>query len=108
MKHKVWLNLAGGLAAAALLVTLASCQKSREQPPAELTQLLSRPVSHEEVYAQHLSYARRAAGMEPLNRIFYLDLKTFLPCLNLAYADGHVKWLKGQNIKPAMWTLNDD
>jgi asparagine synthase (glutamine-hydrolysing) len=55
--------------------------------PAELTQLLGRPVSHEEVYAQHLGYARRAAGMEPLNRIFYLDLKTFLPCLNLAYAD---------------------
>jgi asparagine synthase (glutamine-hydrolysing) len=55
--------------------------------PEELGTLLGRPVSHEEVYAQHIDYLRRAAAMEPLNRIFYLDVKTFLPCLNLAYAD---------------------
>jgi asparagine synthase (glutamine-hydrolysing) len=53
----------------------------------ELAPLLGRDVSHEEVYDQHLRYLRRAEAMEPLNRIFYLDLKTFLPCLNLTYAD---------------------
>jgi asparagine synthase (glutamine-hydrolysing) len=55
--------------------------------PEELSALLGRTVSHEEVYDQHLGYLRRAEAMEPLNRILYLDLKTFLPCLNLAYAD---------------------
>ena len=55
--------------------------------PEELEPLLGRRVEHDEVYDQHLGYLRRAAAMEPLNRILYLDLKTFLPCLNLAYAD---------------------
>ncbi len=55
--------------------------------PEELTALLQRPVTDDEVYARHRDYLRRASAMEPLNRILYLDLKTFLPCLNLAYAD---------------------
>jgi asparagine synthase (glutamine-hydrolysing) len=55
--------------------------------PEELEPLLGRRVEYEEVYDQHLGYLKRAAGMESLNRILYLDLKTFLPCLNLAYAD---------------------
>ncbi|HUI06847.1 MAG TPA: asparagine synthase (glutamine-hydrolyzing) [Verrucomicrobiae bacterium] len=55
--------------------------------PEELQRLLGRRVGYEEVYDQHLGYLRRAAGMELLNRILYLDIKTFLPCLNLAYAD---------------------
>jgi asparagine synthase (glutamine-hydrolysing) len=55
--------------------------------PEELGLLLGRRVEHDEVYDQHLGYLHRAVDMEPLNRIFYLDLKTFLPCLNLAYAD---------------------
>jgi asparagine synthase (glutamine-hydrolysing) len=55
--------------------------------PEELSSLLGCPVADDEVYAQHRDYLRRASAMEPLNRILYLDLKTFLPCLNLAYAD---------------------
>ena len=55
--------------------------------PQELTQLLGRPVSREEIYSTHLHYLHRASKLSPLNRICYLDLKTFLPFLNLAYAD---------------------
>ena len=40
-----------------------------------------------DAYAHHRRYLRRAASAAPLNRILYLDLKTFLPCLNLAYTD---------------------
>ena len=53
----------------------------------ELEPLLGRSVATEEVYDRHLAHLQRASALEPLNRIFYLDLKTFLPCLNLAYAD---------------------
>ncbi len=55
--------------------------------PDELTRLLGRAVSDADVYDRHRAHLQRAAAMEPLNRIFYLDLKTFLPCVNLAYGD---------------------
>ena len=38
-------------------------------------------------YAKHRSYFDRAAGADPLNRMLYVDLKTFLPCLNLMTTD---------------------
>jgi asparagine synthase (glutamine-hydrolysing) len=38
-------------------------------------------------YKEHRRYFERAAGAAPLNQLLYVDLKTFLPCLNLAYTD---------------------
>ncbi|HEV8367717.1 MAG TPA: asparagine synthase (glutamine-hydrolyzing) [Pyrinomonadaceae bacterium] len=38
-------------------------------------------------YATHRRYFDRAARADPLNRMLYVDLKTFLPCLNLMTTD---------------------
>lgn len=38
-------------------------------------------------YAAHRGHFARAAGAAPLNRLLYVDLKTFLPCLNLMTTD---------------------
>jgi asparagine synthase (glutamine-hydrolysing) len=37
--------------------------------------------------AKHRGYLQRATGGDELNRLLYLDAKTFLPCLNLTYTD---------------------
>jgi asparagine synthase (glutamine-hydrolysing) len=55
--------------------------------PEEVSQLLGKAVGREELYGTHLRCLRRASKLSPLNRICYLDLKTFLPFLNLAYSD---------------------
>ncbi len=57
--------------------------------PAELTELLQREQypSADHVLDRHLGYARAADAEQWLNQILYVDLKTFLPCLNLAYTD---------------------
>jgi len=38
-------------------------------------------------YSMHRRYFARAAGAAPLNQLLYVDLKTFLPCLNLLTTD---------------------
>ena len=38
-------------------------------------------------YSMHRNYFARAAGAAPLNQLLYVDLKTFLPCLNLMTTD---------------------
>jgi asparagine synthase (glutamine-hydrolysing) len=38
-------------------------------------------------YAMHRGYFARVHKAAPLNRLLYVDLKTFLPCLNLTYTD---------------------
>jgi asparagine synthase (glutamine-hydrolysing) len=38
-------------------------------------------------YATHRGYFDRVADADPLNRLLYVDLKTFLPCLNLMTTD---------------------
>jgi asparagine synthase (glutamine-hydrolysing) len=38
-------------------------------------------------YAMHRAYFARASDAAPLNRLLYVDLKTFLPCLNLMTTD---------------------
>jgi asparagine synthase (glutamine-hydrolysing) len=38
-------------------------------------------------YVEHRRYFAKAQDAAPLNRLLYVDLKTFLPCLNLAYTD---------------------
>ena len=40
-----------------------------------------------DAYATHRRYFARVAHAEPLNRLLYVDLKTFLPCLNLITTD---------------------
>jgi asparagine synthase (glutamine-hydrolysing) len=40
-----------------------------------------------DAYAAHRRYFARAKGAAPLNQLLYVDLKTFLPCLNLMTTD---------------------
>lgn len=40
-----------------------------------------------DAYREHRRYFARVQNVAPLNRLLYVDLKTFLPCLNLAYTD---------------------
>jgi len=41
----------------------------------------------EDVYRYHRDYFERCEGQPLLNKIQYVDAKTFLPCLNLTYTD---------------------
>ncbi|MGI9067501.1 MAG: asparagine synthase (glutamine-hydrolyzing) [Pyrinomonadaceae bacterium] len=40
-----------------------------------------------DAYREHRRYFARVRNAAPLNQLLYVDLKTFLPCLNLAYTD---------------------
>ncbi len=40
-----------------------------------------------DAYKYHRRYFARVRNADPLNRLLYVDFKTFLPCLNLAYTD---------------------
>ena len=40
-----------------------------------------------DAYKYHRGYFDRVRDADPLNRMLYVDFKTFLPCLNLAYTD---------------------
>ncbi|MBV9210214.1 MAG: asparagine synthase (glutamine-hydrolyzing) [Acidobacteria bacterium] len=40
-----------------------------------------------DAYKEHRKYFARVQDAAPLNRLLYVDLKTFLPCLNLSYTD---------------------
>jgi asparagine synthase (glutamine-hydrolysing) len=40
-----------------------------------------------DAYSEHRRHLGRVTGEHPLNQLLYLDLKTFLPCLNLTYTD---------------------
>jgi asparagine synthase (glutamine-hydrolysing) len=40
-----------------------------------------------DAYVEHRRYFGRVRDAAALNRLLYVDLKTFLPCLNLAYTD---------------------
>lgn len=40
-----------------------------------------------DAYKEHRRYFARCEKAAPLNRLLYVDLKTFLPCLNLDYTD---------------------
>jgi asparagine synthase (glutamine-hydrolysing) len=40
-----------------------------------------------DAYKEHRRYFARCRESAPLNRLLYVDLKTFLPCLNLDYTD---------------------
>ena len=44
-------------------------------------------TSEYDPYAAHRGYFAQVAGAAPLNQLLYVDLKTFLPCLNLITTD---------------------
>jgi asparagine synthase (glutamine-hydrolysing) len=44
-------------------------------------------VGDKDAYYLHRRYFERCARAAPLNRLLYVDMKTFLPCLNLDYTD---------------------
>lgn len=48
---------------------------------------LKNATSQFDPYAEHRKYFARAQNAAPLNRLLYVDLKTFLPCLNLITTD---------------------
>jgi len=48
---------------------------------------LKNETKHFDAYKYHRSYFERVKHASPLNRILYVDLKTFLPCLNLETTD---------------------
>lgn len=57
--------------------------------PEELEKLMPGMVGkgHPDSLDRHRSYADSVSDEHWLNRILYTDMKTFLPCLNLAYTD---------------------
>lgn len=65
---------------------IASCA---HHTPATLGELRGYQVDWASVVARHVTHLDHAdaAGLPPLSRSLYLDLKTYLPCLNLAYVD---------------------
>ena len=48
---------------------------------------LSRATRDFDAYADHKKYFARVENAAPLNRMLYVDMKTFLPCLNLMTTD---------------------
>lgn len=59
-----------------------------EDEKQELYSSMMRQASSEfDPYAEHRKYFDRVAGEDFINQMLYIDLKTFLPCLNLTYTD---------------------
>jgi asparagine synthase (glutamine-hydrolysing) len=48
---------------------------------------LRESASEFDAYREHQKYFDRVAGEDFINQMLYIDLKTFLPCLNLTYTD---------------------
>jgi asparagine synthase (glutamine-hydrolysing) len=55
--------------------------------PQEVSRLLGARFDGAEIAEEHSVYWDAAKNAPPLDRMLYLDLKTYLPCLNLAYVD---------------------
>ena len=53
----------------------------------ELAALLHPDVPAGDPFRRHREYLEEVRGEHWLNQLLYLDIKTFLPCLNLAYTD---------------------
>jgi asparagine synthase (glutamine-hydrolysing) len=51
------------------------------------TDELNEATEGADAYREHRRHFARVRAAAPLNRLLYVDLKTFLPCLNLAYTD---------------------
>jgi asparagine synthase (glutamine-hydrolysing) len=55
--------------------------------PEELRSLLAKPELADRALEEHLACFDNARDRDPLGQLLYVDTKTFLPCLNLAYTD---------------------
>jgi asparagine synthase (glutamine-hydrolysing) len=53
----------------------------------ELSSLLADETPVGDPFRRHYAYLDRVRGEHWLNQLLYLDMKTFLPCLNLTYTD---------------------
>lgn len=53
----------------------------------ELRHLVAPGIPTADVLGEHRQRLAEAGERAPLNRLLYVDLKTFLPCLNLTYTD---------------------
>jgi asparagine synthase (glutamine-hydrolysing) len=53
----------------------------------ELAALLAEDTPVGDPFRHHRAYLAQVSGEHWLNQLLYLDIKTFLPCLNLAYTD---------------------
>jgi asparagine synthase (glutamine-hydrolysing) len=60
---------------------------SPEQHKTLFTQEFYDAYCREDVYRYHRDYFDRCEGQPLLNKVQYVDAKTFLPCLNLTYTD---------------------
>ena len=78
------MKLARGIDASPWDRYLAYC--SYYQAP-ELAELLADDTPRGDPFRHHRTYLSRVSGEHWLNQLLYLDIKTFLPCLNLAYTD---------------------
>ncbi len=80
------MKLMRGIDASPLERYLIYCSYYQDQELARLlTDELAAGAGHS--FDRHHDYAQRVADENWLNRLLYIDLKTFLPCLNLAYTD---------------------
>jgi len=81
-------KLAGAIDSPPVERYLAYCSYYRR---AELERLLSSELragmGGPDPLHRHRAYAERVAGEHWLNQLLYVDMKTFLPCLNLTYTD---------------------
>jgi asparagine synthase (glutamine-hydrolysing) len=53
----------------------------------ELAELLAPDLPVGDPFRRHRAYLERVSDEHWLNQLLYLDIKTFLPCLNLTYTD---------------------
>lgn len=59
----------------------------RDELSAVLSDELRRALADHDPFQRHREYFGRVADQDWLNQLLYVDLKTFLPCLNLTYTD---------------------
>jgi len=82
------MKLARGIGGSPESRYLTYCSYYRED---ELSRVLSgelrSSLGAHDPFRHHLDYFDRVSGEHWLNRLLYVDMKTFLPCLNLAYTD---------------------
>ncbi len=67
-------------------LTYCSYYRRDELPSLFSAELRVEQADHDPFF-RHEGYAARASDEHWLNQLLYLDMKTFLPCLNLAYTD---------------------
>jgi len=60
---------------------------TEDEKRAMYTGELQEAASGFDAYEQHRKYFDRVSGEDFINQMLYVDLKTFLPCLNLTYTD---------------------